>query len=127
MAEVLEVESALSVADLESVAVGGDFRNHTLDLLVLGTTQRGYSKRTNHVTPSLNAPESRNWRSREEPAHLSREVLVDEVEGGLVDRLILVGLEGLDAVQTTALLHHQAQLLRLTDLIPGLERNHRTQ
>ena len=37
-AVVLEVEGALSVADLEGVAVGGDFRNHALDLLVLGTT-----------------------------------------------------------------------------------------
>ena len=38
--EVLEVETGLSITDLEGIAVGGDFRNHTLDLLVLGTTQR---------------------------------------------------------------------------------------
>ena len=53
--------------------------------------------------------------------HLSRKVLLDEVKCSFVNHLVLVRLQRLDLVQSSKLLDHQAQFVRLLDLVASLQ------
>lgn len=59
-------------------------------------------------------------RNVETDTHLSREIFFNEVESSLVDQLILMRLQGLNLVQATAFLDHQAELVRFTDFLTRL-------
>lgn len=52
--------------------------------------------------------------------YLGCKVLLNESSGGLVDLLILMGLQGLDTVQTVTFFHHHTQLLCLPEFLSSL-------
>lgn len=84
------------------------------------------AKKTNSETLHAHKKSTPTQLKHLKDTYFFREVFLNQVKCRFVDQLVLMSLQSLDLVQSTAFFDHQTQLVCLSDFIPSLMRKHIT-